>query len=96
MIATKEAGARTRRWGICLLLIAWCVLWAVPASAEDAEHITSYDVALAVRVGGSLHVTETIAYDFGTNQRHGIFRAIPQKCPTTMNIFASTHFTISR
>jgi uncharacterized membrane protein len=78
---TEKAGARMRRWGICALLIAWCALCAVPASADDAEHITSYDVGLTVRDSGALAVTETIAYDFGTNKRHGIFRAIPTKVP---------------
>jgi uncharacterized membrane protein YgcG len=57
------------------------VLSAVPASADGAEHITSYDVTLTVRANGDLRVVEKIAYDFGTNQRHGIFRAVPTKVP---------------
>jgi uncharacterized membrane protein YgcG len=71
-----------RRWGIgVLFVVAWCVLSAVPASADGAERITSYDVVLAVGASGTMSVTETIAYDFGTNQKHGIFRAIPTKVP---------------
>ncbi len=64
-----------------LVVVAWCLLSAVPASAEDAERISSYDVVLTVDSGGALGVTERIAYDFGTNQKHGIFRAIPTKVP---------------
>jgi hypothetical protein len=80
-----------RRWGTCVLLIAWCVLQAVPASADGAERITSYDVALTVRASGAMGVTETIAYDFGANQKHGIFRAIPTKVP-----FDNENFRIYR
>jgi hypothetical protein len=36
---------------------------------------------LTVGAGGALGVTERIAYDFGTNHKHGIFRAIPTKVP---------------
>jgi hypothetical protein len=85
MITTKRnrrAADLLRRWGIgVLVVVAWGVFSTVPASAEDAEHISSYDVALTVGAGGSMGVTETIAYDFGTNRRHGIFRTIPTKVP---------------
>ena len=54
----------------------------MPASADGRpSSITSYDVVLTVGADGALGVTETIAYDFGTNQKHGIFRAIPTKVP---------------
>lgn len=81
-----------RQWAVgVLLLVSWCVLWAVPTSADEAERITSYDVALTVRASGAMDVTETIAYDFGTSQRHGIFRALPTKVP-----FDSENFRIYR
>lgn len=48
---------------------------AAPALAE--ETIPSYDVAIDVRPDGSLHVREEIDYDFGSAQRHGIYRTIP-------------------
>jgi len=47
------------------------------ASAQLAEQIDSYDVAIVVEPTGALHIAETIDYDFGGNQRHGIFRDIP-------------------
>ena len=48
------------------------------ASAQaNAERITSYDAQVTVRHDGSILVTEQITYDFGADQRHGIFRVIP-------------------
>jgi len=48
------------------------------ASAQaTAERITSYDARIVIQRNGSILVTEQITYDFGTDQRHGIFRVIP-------------------
>ena len=43
-----------------------------------AESIRRYDVAIDLHADGSLDVKETIDYDFGTAERHGIFRDIPE------------------
>ncbi|HVF19990.1 MAG TPA: DUF2207 domain-containing protein, partial [Mycobacteriales bacterium] len=49
-----------------------------PAYAQGVgEHIARYDVVLDVQASGTLRVTETIDYDFGPDERHGIFRNIP-------------------
>lgn len=48
-------------------------------AAEPAERITAYDVAVTVAADGNAHVTETITYDFGSNQRHGITRKVTGK-----------------
>ena len=53
------------------------VVAARPAEADTAESIAAYTVGLSVQADGRLHVRETIAYDFGANQRHGILREIP-------------------
>ena len=60
------------------LLAVVPALPAAAASAEDTggERMTSYDVQLAVQTDGSMRVRETIGYDFGGNQRHGIVREI--------------------
>ncbi|MGH3545332.1 MAG: DUF2207 domain-containing protein, partial [Mycobacteriales bacterium] len=51
---------------------------AAPASAVGSnERIDTYDVAMVVDQNAELRVTETIAYDFGFNAKHGIFRDIP-------------------
>lgn len=50
---------------------------AAPAWADSPESIRSYRTAVVVRADGSIQVSESIAYDFGTNERHGIVRDIP-------------------
>ena len=47
------------------------------ARAAASEHISDYNVALTAQADGDLLVKETIAYDFGSNSRHGIYRYIP-------------------
>ncbi len=44
-----------------------------------AEEIRSFDVTVQVMDSGSLYVSEQIEYDFGREQRHGIYRDIPYK-----------------
>jgi len=53
------------------------LLVAPAPSALAVETIPSYDVRIDVRANGTFHIREEIAYDFGTAQRHGIFRTIP-------------------
>jgi uncharacterized membrane protein YgcG len=47
--------------------------------AQSAERITDYRTTIAIQKDGSLEITEVIAYDFGSNERHGIFRDIPTR-----------------
>jgi predicted membrane protein DUF2207 len=63
-----------------LASVAIAVL-AVPATAgaQAAERIVSYDVAIAIERTGSLAITETIDYDFGSTEHHGIYRDIPER-----------------
>ncbi|MGZ8624625.1 MAG: DUF2207 domain-containing protein, partial [Actinomycetota bacterium] len=60
---------------VTLGVLATFVL-AAPAQAVF-ERIDRYDVAIVIEDDGSLTITETIAYDFGTTPRHGIIREIP-------------------
>ncbi len=46
-------------------------------AGDGSEQITRYDVDLMVKPDGSMHVQETIAYDFGAAHKHGIERTIP-------------------
>src|SRR5215207_2166101 len=50
---------------------------AGPARAQAAEQLLDYRVDLQIEADGALVVTEQIAYDFGTEERHGIFRDVP-------------------
>lgn len=45
--------------------------------ALQAESIETYHTTITVHSSGGLHVKERIRYDFGSLQRHGIFRDIP-------------------
>ncbi|MEX2055229.1 MAG: DUF2207 domain-containing protein, partial [Candidatus Andersenbacteria bacterium] len=47
----------------------------VPAQA--AEMITHFAAAITIQPDSTIDVTETITYDFGIDERHGIFRTIP-------------------
>jgi uncharacterized membrane protein YgcG len=60
-----------------VVAVSWAV---VPTAAQAAgESISSYDVDIMVDPGGDIHVVETIDYDFGDAERHGIFRDIPTR-----------------
>ena len=48
---------------------------------SPGERILDYRVNLEIRDDGNLGVTEVIAYDFGSNERRGIFREIPTRFP---------------
>ena len=43
------------------------------------ESIKRYDVQIQIEASGSMVVTETIDYDFGSVAKHGIFRDIPER-----------------
>lgn len=77
----SERSERPSRRACILALVgtAAAMVLALPASAaaQSVERITRYDVELVVEDDGDLLVTETIDYDFGSNERHGIFRDIP-------------------
>jgi hypothetical protein len=45
--------------------------------AVGAERIRAFDATIEVEPHDAFTVVETIAYDFGAEQRHGIFRRIP-------------------
>ena len=62
---------------LAALAVLAVVLVPSPASAQGSERIRSYEVEVDVLPSGRLHVVETIAYSFGSNRRHGIFRTIP-------------------
>jgi uncharacterized membrane protein YgcG len=74
-----------RRLAAGLGAVGWLLLVAsvaaAPASADVGESISTYDVTLTVHDDGTLAVSEAIAYDFGPNARHGIFRTIPTTVP---------------
>ena len=63
-----------------LIAVATTVLVGPAAFAQlGGEAIRSYDVQIEVRADDSLRITETIVYDFGTTEHHGIFRDVPTR-----------------
>lgn len=63
-----------------LAVVVVAAVLAAPARAgvpAATERITSYDVGIVIQYDGSILVREQIVYDFGTHERHGIFRDIP-------------------
>ena len=62
---------------ISILLISFSIFFTARASAE--ELIRSLQLDSVVNEDGTVSITETILYDFGNEQRHGIFRYIPYK-----------------
>jgi uncharacterized membrane protein YgcG len=57
--------------------VALLLLSTSPAAGQGTERILNYSVEIAVESTGDIFVTEVIDYDFGSNERHGIFRDIP-------------------
>lgn len=60
-----------------ILLAVLFSFGAQPAMAETDERISLLDVVISIQPEGSLVVTERIVYNFGSEQRRGIFRFIP-------------------
>lgn len=49
----------------------------VSHAQSDIEQIRDYKTDIEVHTDATLHLTETIVYDFGAIEHHGIFREIP-------------------
>ncbi len=64
-----------------LVLMAWLALGVArasqPAAGQSSERIVSYGADIQIQRDDSIVVKETIVYDFGSNERHGIFRDVP-------------------
>lgn len=59
------------------LLIFLIPLFPLFSSSVFAEEIKEFGVRLRVFQNADLNVSETILYDFGVEEKHGIFREIP-------------------
>ena len=55
------------------------LLFFLPGIAFAAEKINDYVVEITINPDSTIEVFETIEYDFGTADRHGIYRDIPIK-----------------
>jgi uncharacterized membrane protein YgcG len=65
-----------------LAAAGFAVIWVLaltagPAGADEGWVITSFDSSISVSIDSTLTVQEDIRVDFGSQQKHGIFRTIP-------------------
>lgn len=60
-----------------LLALTLAIGLFVALPVWGAESIESFAVTMDVKADATFTVTETITYDFGDTERHGIFRTIP-------------------
>jgi uncharacterized membrane protein YgcG len=69
---------RAGRLALALLAAAWAAVLAAPsAQADEGWTITSFHSDISVGLDSSLTIREDIRVDFGSLQKHGIFRTIP-------------------
>jgi len=59
-----------------LFIFIFCVL-VLSLKPVWAEEITSFSVRADIQKDGRVMIKETIVYDFGTEEKHGIYRNIP-------------------
>src|SRR3972149_1785670 len=80
-----RGNAATRRTAyllpaLALAALAFASLLAVPGASARADEdwvIQEFVASILISEDGSINVTEDIGVDFGTLQKHGIFRSIP-------------------
>ena len=64
-----------------LAVLVWAVLAPASAGAQGFvfESTPRFDVNIVIEPSGDLLITETIVQEFGSTERHGIFRNIPNR-----------------
>lgn len=73
------------RWGFLVCFLFYILtfpntLFAHPHSDNgEPEHIGRFDASLEIQENSSVRVRESITYDFGLFEKHGIYRDIPVK-----------------
>lgn len=60
-----------------LIILALLTIVVFVPRLVKAEEIKSFDVIINIKEDALVHISETITYDFGSAQKHGIFRNIP-------------------
>src|SRR4030088_3843049 len=71
---------RAARQGIALLAAIWAMaLWMPTAHADEGWVITSFHSEIVIGADSALTISEDIQVDFGSQQKHGIFRTIPMR-----------------
>ncbi len=68
---------RAARLAIAALATAWAMVVSLPVHADEGWIITSFQSAISIAADSTLTIREDIHVDFGSQQKHGIFRTIP-------------------
>lgn len=69
------------------------VFFLLPEHVFAAEIIHTFASDIAVLPDSSLHITESVTYDFGKTERHGIFRFIPTTHPEPASAWYKERYT---
>ncbi|GAH21136.1 unnamed protein product, partial [marine sediment metagenome] len=72
---------------IFISLILVTILLPFSSALAQDEKINEFDVNITINSDSSIAVTEKIAYDFGPQDRHGIYRDIPIRYETEKGIY---------
>ena len=62
---------------VTLLCIVVIVIPSFAQTNNSGERIADFQQSTVINTDGTIDITEKIVYDFGNEQRHGIFRKIP-------------------
>ena len=71
-----ERGYFSRGFLKAIMLVFGALLFVLPWFAH-AETINFFNAHFSIEKSGDMRVTERIIYDFGADQKHGIYRTIP-------------------
>ena len=72
---------------ILAFLVSTTILFTFSSALAQNEKINKFNVEITINSDSSIIVTEKIAYDFGTQNRHGIYRDIPYRYETEKGIY---------
>ncbi|MFZ1626971.1 MAG: DUF2207 domain-containing protein [Candidatus Moraniibacteriota bacterium] len=88
------------RWAFALTCFVLSAVSPALASAQDlvdsgrTEYIEQFDVDLVIGREGEVDVMETIRYRFGSGEKHGIYRDIPEDYVTSFGTRESIKLSI--
>ncbi len=69
---------------LCLSLVG-VLVFLVPVQAQGlVEYVERFDTAIVLNQDASMRVTETLVYNFGSLERHGIYRDVPVSYKTDL------------
>jgi hypothetical protein len=77
-----------------LIIITIALLFLANPTTSFAESIESFDVSIQLNKDGTFNIVEKILYDFGSNERHGIFRFIPRSNKLDDRLYRNHVYTV--